>query len=64
MKIVSYNVNGIRAALNKGFAEWLKQEDPDIIGLQEVKALENQFDTRIFEDMGYHIYWLDRKSVV
>lgn len=57
MKIVSYNVNGIRAALNKGFAEWLKQEDPDIIGLQEVKALENQFDTRIFEDMGYHIYW-------
>ncbi|MCH7401679.1 exodeoxyribonuclease III [Belliella kenyensis] len=57
MKIVSYNVNGIRAALNKGFAEWLKATDPDIIGLQEVKALENQIDRSIFEDMGYHIYW-------
>ncbi|MGY6741643.1 MAG: exodeoxyribonuclease III [Cecembia sp.] len=57
MKIVSYNVNGIRAALNKGFADWLKQTDPDIIGLQEVKALENQIDTSIFEDMGYQIFW-------
>lgn len=57
MKIVSYNVNGIRAALNKGFADWLKQTDPDIIGLQEVKALENQIDASIFEDMGYQIFW-------
>ncbi|MFN3800477.1 exodeoxyribonuclease III [Belliella pelovolcani] len=57
MKIVSYNVNGIRAALNKGFADWLKATDPDIIGLQEVKALENQIDRSIFEDMGYEIYW-------
>ncbi|RPA67654.1 exodeoxyribonuclease III [Cyclobacteriaceae bacterium YHN15] len=57
MKIVSYNINGIRAALNKGFADWLKETDPDIIGLQEVKAMENQIDKSIFEDMGYHIYW-------
>ncbi len=57
MKIVSYNVNGIRAALNKGFAEWLQATDPDIIGLQEVKAMENQVDRSIFEDMGYEIYW-------
>lgn len=57
MKIVSYNVNGIRAALNKGFADWLKATDPDIIGLQEVKAEENQIDKSIFEDLGYHINW-------
>jgi exodeoxyribonuclease-3 len=57
MKIVTYNVNGIRAALNKGFADWLKETNPDIIGLQEVKALENQIDKTIFEDMGYHVYW-------
>jgi exodeoxyribonuclease-3 len=57
MKIVSYNVNGIRAAINKGFIEWLTQENPDIIGLQEVKAMENQIDTSIFTDLGYHVYW-------
>jgi exodeoxyribonuclease-3 len=57
MKIVSYNVNGIRAALTKGFADWLKATDPDIIGLQEVKAEVNQIDKAIFEDMGYGIYW-------
>ncbi|PSL03426.1 exodeoxyribonuclease III [Cecembia rubra] len=57
MKIVSYNVNGIRAAMNKGFAEWLRDVDPDIIGLQEVKALENQIDKSIFEDLGYQVFW-------
>ncbi len=57
MKIVSYNVNGIRAALSKGFANWLALENPDIIGLQEVKASENQIDTKIFDDLGYQIYW-------
>jgi exodeoxyribonuclease-3 len=57
MKIISYNVNGIRAALKKGFAEWLETENPDVIGLQEVKALENQVDIAIFKDLGYHVYW-------
>jgi exodeoxyribonuclease III len=57
MKIVSYNVNGIRAALTKGFLDWLTIENPDIIGLQEVKASDNQIDRAIFEDLGYHIYW-------
>lgn len=57
MKFVSYNVNGIRAALNKGFLDWLKVVNPDVIGLQEVKALENQIDRTQFEDLGYHIYW-------
>ena len=57
MKIVSYNVNGIRAAMNKGFIDWLKQVNPDIIGLQEVKANLDQIDATIFQDLGYEIYW-------
>ena len=57
MKIVSYNVNGIRAALNKGFADWLKATDPDIIGLQEIKAQEKDIDASIFQDLGYELYW-------
>lgn len=57
MKIVSYNVNGIRAALKKGFLDWLKATDPDIVGLQEVKSLENQIDTTLFTDLGYEVYW-------
>ncbi len=57
MKIISYNVNGIRAAMNKGFIEWLESENPDIIGLQEVKADLSQINPAVFEDLGYEIYW-------
>jgi len=57
VKIVSYNVNGIRAAMNKGFIDWLKKINPDVIGLQEVKANLDQIDATIFEDLGYEIYW-------
>lgn len=56
-KIISYNVNGIRAALQKGFAEWLVAESPDIIHLQEVKALEQQVDISIIRNAGYTPYW-------
>lgn len=57
MKILTYNVNGIRSALSKGFAEWLDATKADMICLQEVKADLSQIDSAIFEDMGYHIYW-------
>lgn len=58
MKIISYNVNGIRAAINKGFIEWLQQADPDIICLQEIKAMKEQLDLSVFEEAGYtHNYW-------
>ena len=57
MKILSYNVNGIRAALNKGFGDWLKDAAPDVICLQETKAIKEQVDTAIFEDLGYNHYW-------
>jgi exodeoxyribonuclease-3 len=42
MKIISYNVNGIRAAISKGFIEWLKQVNPDVVCLQEIKASPEQ----------------------
>lgn len=57
MKIVSYNVNGIRAALKKGFDEWLKVTDPDVICLQETKAMKEQVDVSAFEKLGYKHYW-------
>lgn len=57
MKILSYNVNGIRAALNKGFADWLSAAAPDVVCLQETKALKEQVDTGILEDLGYEHFW-------
>ncbi len=56
MKIVSYNVNGIRAAVKKGFTEWVKSTEPDIICLQEIKAEESQIPTEILE-LGYHGFY-------
>ena len=56
-KLLSYNVNGIRAALNKGLAGWLTVEAPDILAVQETKAMPEQVDTTVFENLGYHHYW-------
>ncbi len=57
MKIISYNVNGIRAAINKGFYTWLEAAAPDIIGLQEIKASPDQVDLAPLEALGYQHYW-------
>ncbi|PTB96174.1 exodeoxyribonuclease III [Marivirga lumbricoides] len=57
MKIISYNVNGIRAAERKGFSNWLKEEAPDVLCLQELKAHQEQVDLDIYRDLGYEIYW-------
>jgi len=57
MKLLSYNVNGIRAALNKDFLAWLKSANPDVLCLQELKASPEQFDTAQFEDLGYYCFW-------
>lgn len=58
MKIISYNVNGIRAALRKGFLDWLKQANPDIVCLQEIKASPKQLSLEPFEEAGYkYHYW-------
>lgn len=58
MKIISYNVNGIRAAMKKGFVDWLQQADPDVICIQETKAMEEQVDVSAIVDAGYpYHYW-------
>jgi exodeoxyribonuclease-3 len=57
MKIISYNVNGIRAALNKDFANWLKAADPDVLCLQEIKAQQDQIPVEVFEALGYQHHW-------
>jgi exodeoxyribonuclease III len=56
LRIISYNVNGIRAALTKGFSTWLKEVSPDIICLQELKAGPGQIDIPLFEFLGYNCY--------
>ena len=63
MKIISYNVNGIRAALKKGFIDWLISANPDVICLQEIKAQEDQLDLSVFEDAGYNYnYWFSAQK--
>jgi exodeoxyribonuclease-3 len=62
LKLLSYNVNGIRAALKKGFAQWLQAANPDVICIQETKALQEQVDTTVFEDLGYHHYWFSAQK--
>ena len=57
MNIITYNVNGIRSAINKGFLNWLKEENPDIICLQEVKADADQIDLEHFHSLGYDVQW-------
>ena len=56
-KIISYNVNGIRAALKKDWLTWLKSVDPDIVCIQETKAHKDQLDTATFDAAGYKNYW-------
>jgi exodeoxyribonuclease-3 len=53
MKIISYNVNGIRAAIKKGFIEWLKTQPADVICIQEIKAHESDIDRAAIESAGY-----------
>ncbi len=63
MKIISYNVNGIRAAMNKGFIDWLTSADPDVVCLQEIKAMKEQLDLDIFENAGYkYNYWFSAQK--
>lgn len=62
IKILSYNVNGIRAALNKGFEGWLQAANPDVLCLQETKALQEQVDTQVFEKLGYNHFWFSAQK--
>lgn len=56
MKIITYNVNGIRAAIKKGFVDWLRATDADVVCLQEIKATEKDVDWTEIKNLGYEIY--------
>ena len=56
-KIITYNVNGIRSAMSKGWLDWVKIVNPDIICLQELKAQADQLPILEFQEAGYHCYY-------
>lgn len=62
MRIISYNVNGIRAAIKKGLIEWLSTDPADVICIQETKAERDNIDIRPFEELGYHDYWFSARK--
>jgi exodeoxyribonuclease-3 len=57
MKIISWNVNGIRAVEKKGFSEWFKKENPDVLCLQEVKAQDGQIPKELMELKNYYSFF-------
>ena len=57
MKILSWNINGIRAACKKGFFTWFQKESPDILCLQEVKATPDQLPPHLRNIPRYHLFW-------
>ena len=61
-KIITYNVNGLRAAISKGWIDWIAQVNPDIICLQEIKALKEQVNVEPLLDLGYHLYWFSAEK--
>ncbi len=56
-RIISYNINGLRAAVNKGFHEWIKIINADILCIQEIKIQQDQIDNRIYDSYGYNTFW-------
>lgn len=62
MKIITYNVNGLRSALSKGFTDWLAEELPDIVCLQETKAQPDQIPTLEFEALGYRSFFFSAEK--
>ena len=57
MRLLSWNVNGIRAVQRKGFADWFNREKPDVLCLQETKAHPDQLDDGVLSPPGYQVYW-------
>lgn len=62
MRIISYNLNGIRAAIKKGLLDWLATNPADIICLQETKATYEDIDKTAIEKLGYHTYWFSAQK--
>ena len=59
MKIISFNANGIRSAATKGFFDWLRTQDADVVCLQETKAQEDQLSDPMFRPDGHHCFYRD-----
>ena len=62
MKIMTYNINGIRSGIYKGFIEYLNESNPDVICLQEIKANEEHIPVFEFLSLGYHTFWFSAKK--
>ncbi|MCU0387821.1 MAG: exodeoxyribonuclease III [Chitinophagaceae bacterium] len=62
MRIISYNVNGIRAAIKKGFLDWLATNPADIICVQETKANHDDVDKAAIEKLGYETHWFSAQK--
>lgn len=59
MRVISLNINGIRAGARKGFFDWLKRQRADVVCLQETKAQMEHLHDEIFRPKGYHCYFHD-----
>lgn len=62
MKILTYNLNGIRAAQKKDFLPFLEEVQPDIVCIQETKAQQDQLDCTVFHELGYRDYWFSAQK--
>lgn len=62
MRILTYNVNGVRSAMQKGLVQWLESDPADIVCLQEIKANKENVDYAAIEALGYHTYWFSAQK--
>jgi len=62
MKIITYNVNGVRSAISKGLITWMMREKPDVLCLQEIKANADQIPVEEFQALGYHCHWFSAEK--
>jgi exodeoxyribonuclease-3 len=62
MRIISYNLNGIRAAIKKGFLEWLATNPADVVCIQETKANHDDVDKSAIEKLGYETHWFSAEK--
>ena len=62
MRIISYNVNGLRAAISKGFLDWLKTDPADVDMLTGNKSTKENVDHKPFHDLGYSDYWFSAQK--
>ena len=62
MRIITFNANGIRSAASKGFFDWLRRQQADVVCLQETKAQEDQLADPMFRPDGHHCFYRDAST--